>query len=120
MANEQNLKPFKKGYDPRRNLKGVPKDAIAARKLFRKVGAELLRIQEKQANGENVEYDITRMEAMIRLKFSSRAPADFQTILKAMYPGLLRDEVDVTSKGEKITWADFIKGTDDKSGASGE
>lgn len=95
-------KQFKKGYDPRRNLRGVPKDAIEARKFFRKIGAELLTIKEKDANGESVEYDITRLEAAVRLKFGSRAPKDFETILKAMFPGLLKDEVDVTSGGERI------------------
>lgn len=90
-----NLIPFKKGvYSPRRNLRGVPKDAIEARKFFRKVGAELLRIKEKQESGETVEYDLTRLEAMVRLKFSSKAPKDFETILKALYPGLLKDEVE--------------------------
>jgi len=102
VANNENLKPFNKGYDPRRNLRGVPKDAIEARKFFRKIGAELLRIKERQENGEAVEYDISRLEAMVRLKFSSKAPKDFETILKAMFPGLLKDEVDVTSGGEAL------------------
>lgn len=93
---------FKKGYDPRRNIRGTPKDAIEARKFFRKIGAELLRIREKQENGEAVEYDISRLEAMVRLKFSSKAPKDFETILKAMFPGLLKDEVDVTSGGRNL------------------
>lgn len=100
---------LKKGYDPRRNLRGVPKDAIEARKFFRKIGAELLRIKEKQENGETVEYDITRLEAAVRLKFSSKAPKDFETILKALYPGLLKDEIDLTSGGEKITVIEVVK-----------
>src|SRR3990172_1200492 len=94
---------FKKGYDPRRNLRGTPKDAITARKLFRQIAAELLTIHEKNERGETVEYDITRLEAAIRLKFGSRAPKDFETILKAMFPGLLKDELDVTSGGEALT-----------------
>ena len=102
MANNQNLIPLKKGYDPRRNLRGVPKDAIEARKFFRKIGAELLTIKERQANGEDVEYELTRLEAAVRLKFSSKAPKDFETILKVMFPGLLKDEVDVTSGGEAL------------------
>lgn len=95
MANNQNLKPFKKGYDPRRNLRGIPKDAVEARKFFRKIAAELLTIKEKGKNGETVEYEISRLEAAVRLKFSSRAPKDFETILKAMFPGLLKDEHEV-------------------------
>ena len=96
-------KQFKKGYDPRRNLRGVPRDTIKGRALIRKIGAELLHIKEKGENGEIVEYDITRAEAMIRLMFSSKAPADKQTLLKALWPGLVKDEVDVTSGGEKLT-----------------
>lgn len=91
---------FVKGYDPRRNLRGVPKDTIKGRALVRKIGAELIHIKEKLDNGESVEYDITRAEAMIRLMFSSRAPADKQTLLKALWPGLVKDELDVTSAGE--------------------
>lgn len=102
MANNQNLKPFKKGYDPRRNLRGTPKDAITARKLFRKIAAELLTIHEKNESGEAVDYELTRLEAMIRLMLSSKAPKDRETVLKAMFPGLLKDEVDVTSGGQTI------------------
>lgn len=88
------LKPFVKGYDPRRAIGRVPKKTPGARALFRRIGAELLTIKERQANGEDVEYDLTRLEAAIRLKFSSKAPKDFETILKALYPGLLKDEVE--------------------------
>jgi len=97
-------KPFKKGYDPRRNLRGVPKDTIKGRALVRKIGAELIHISEKQSNGEVVEYDITRAEAMIRLMYSSKAPADKQTLLKALWPGLVKDELDLTSGGERVTF----------------
>ena len=109
MANEENLKPFKKGYDPRRNLRGVPKDTIKGRALIRKIGAELIHIEDK-TTGES--YDITRAEAMIRLMYSSKAPADKQTLIKALWPGLVKDEVDLTSGGKQITWVQFI-GTDD-------
>jgi hypothetical protein len=34
--------------------------------------------------------------------FSSKAPADKQTILKGGYPGLLRDEVDLLSGGKPL------------------
>src|SRR3990170_4478613 len=86
--------------DPPRNLRGTPKDAITARKLFRQIAAELLTIHEKNEKGEPVEYDITRLEAAIRLKFGSRAPKDFETILKAMFPGLLKDELDINQSGD--------------------
>jgi hypothetical protein len=104
MANKKgvakNLRPFKKGDDPRRNLKGVPADAIAARKLFREIGAELLKLEERKKNGEVVITEISRLEAKIQLMFSSRNPRDSELILKAMYPGLLKDEVDVKGTGK--------------------
>ena len=90
-------KPFRKGYDPRRNLRGVPKEAIAARHFVRKIGAELIHVKEA-----GLEYDITRAEAMIRPMFSSKAPADKQTLIKALWPGLLKDELDITSGGKPI------------------
>lgn len=103
---EQPAKPgtFKKGYDPRRNLKGVPADAIAARKKIREIGAELAHVKEKVYDPETggmkeVEYDITRWNAMIRLMFSSRAPKDREMLLKAGLPGLLKDEVEMNHKG---------------------
>jgi len=100
--NTSGLKPLKKGYDMRRNLRGVPKTAIAGRKLIRQIGAELIHIREKSETGETVEYDLTRISAMIRLMFSSRAPADKQTLIKALWPGLLRDE-NITIDYTKLT-----------------
>ena len=92
--------PFKKGYDPRRNIRGVPKEAIQARKFFRKIGAELITIKEKQENGEDVEYEVTRLEDWVRSKFGGKSSKDFETVIKILYPGLLKDEVDVNNKGE--------------------
>jgi hypothetical protein len=100
--NTSGLKPLKKGYDPRRNLKGVPKTTIKGRALIRQIGAELIHVREKVDTGETVEYDITRVSALIRLMYSSKAPADKQTLLKALWPGMLREEIDLTSAGEKI------------------
>lgn len=108
-----NLKPFVKGYDPRRAIARVPKTSVKARELFRRIGAELLTIKERQANGEDVEYDLTRLEAAIRLKFSSKQPKDFETILKALYPGLLKDEVE-HSGSIALTWQEFVKSADTK------
>ena len=80
----------------KRNMRGVPPDAIRARHLIRRIAAELLKMP-------NSPEEITRIEAMLRVMFSSKAPADRQNILKALWPGLLKDEVDLTSGGEKIT-----------------
>ena len=106
-------KPFVKGYDPRRNLRGVPKDTIKGRALIRKIGAELIKISDPALG----DYEITRAEAMIRLMYSSKQPADKKALIDALWPGLLKQEIDVTTGGEKIGWAEFIKqAEDDKPG----
>ena len=91
---------FVKGYDPRRNLRGVPKDTIKGRALIRKIGAELIKISDPILG----EYEITRAEAMIRLMYSSKQPADKKALIDALWPGLLKQEVDITTGGEKITF----------------
>ena len=104
--------PFKKGYDPRRNLRGVPKEAIQARKFFRKIGAELITIKEKQNNGEDVEYEVTRLEDWVRSKFGGKSSKDFETVLKVLYPGLLKEEVDVNNSGEVKVVIEYIDDQD--------
>lgn len=98
-----NLKPFRPGYDPRRNLKGIPADAVAAREWFRNIGAELTTIRAKDENGKLTEYDVTRLEKLTREKFDSSNPRDFELLLKAMFPSLLKDEIDVTTNGKDVT-----------------
>jgi hypothetical protein len=99
-------KQFKKGYDSRRNISGVPSTAIEVRRLIQAIGAQKLPLpqSEKDKAARKRKKYITRLEALLTAMFSSRAPADKQTILKGGYPGLLKDEVDVTSGGEKITF----------------
>ena len=83
----EQLKPFAKNYDPRRNMRGVPKDALAVKRRLEKIGAELLTIEEKIKDPETgelvkVTYDLTRFDAMLRLMYSSKAPADRKEILE--------------------------------------
>lgn len=99
MANEQNLRPFKKGPDPRRNLRGVPKDAIEARRIVRRIAAELVKLPK---DSDGYQQELTRFELMIRAMLSSKAPADRAAILKILAPGALRDEVDLNASGEII------------------
>ncbi len=94
MANEQNLKPFKKGYDPRRNLKGVPGDAILMRQHMRKIAAEILE--------DNNGTEMTRLDAMLRLLWTSRNPAHNKLALQVLDPKILEEKVDVTSNGETL------------------
>jgi len=98
------------------NKKGIPSTAIEVRRLIQAIGAQKLPLpqsEQDKAARKRKKY-ITRLEALLTAMFSSRAPADKQTILKGGYPGLLKDEVDVTSGGEKITGIIQIIEHDDK------
>lgn len=89
----ENLKPLKKGFDPRRNLKGVPRDAILMRKHMRKIAAELIGADETE---------MTRLDALLRQLFTSRNPAHNKLALQVLDPKILQEHVDLTSGGEKI------------------
>ena len=102
MANNENLKPFVKGFDPRRNLKGISRDAVAMRKHMRQIAAELI--------GKD-ETEMTRLDALLRQLFTSRNPAHNKLALQVLDPKILVDNVDVTSGGEKIKIT--LKGFDD-------
>lgn len=90
--NDQNLVPFVKG-DKRCNRKGRPKSFDALRKLAIKIAGETI----PGANGD----DITRIEAMLRVLTSSKAPADRALFLAYAF-GKPKDEVDITTGGDKI------------------
>ena len=92
--NDENLKPFKKGYDPRRNVKGVPKDVLELRRLAKQVLAEQLEMPDKKK--------VRRLVAMLRRMTSANNPKAWEDVIKLAYPGALVDNVDLTSGGEKI------------------
>jgi hypothetical protein len=91
MANNENLQPFKKGYDPRRNVKGVPRDAVLMRQHMRKIAAELL--------GKEGE-EMTRLDAMLRLLFTSRNPAHNKLALQVLDPKILEEVTKQELTGE--------------------
>lgn len=84
---------FKKGYDPRRNIKGVPSDAILMRKHMRKIAAELIGAGETE---------MTRLDAMLRQLLTSRNPAHNKLALQVLDPKILQDHLDLTSGGEAL------------------
>lgn len=93
LENLKGRKPFVKGFDPRRNLKGVPRDAILMRNHMRKIAAELI--------GKD-ETEMTRLDAMLRQLWTSRNPAHNKLALQVLDPKILQENVDVTSGGEKV------------------
>ena len=94
LANLKKGKAFKKGFDVRRNLRGVPKGTAEFRTHMRKIAAELI--------GKD-ETEMTRYEAMCRMFFSSRNPAHNKLALQVLDPKILTEQVDVTSGGQAIT-----------------
>lgn len=86
--NLKGRKPFVKGFDPRRNLKGVPRDAILMRQHMRQIAAELI--------GKN-ETEMTRLDALLRLLFTSRNPAHNKMALQVLDPKILQDTLDLTT-----------------------
>ena len=92
---------FKKGFDPRRNMAGVPKDTVAMRRHMRKIAAELI------GSGDT---EMTRLDAALRQLWTSRNPAHNKLALQVLDPKILQENVDITSNGKiEIT----IKGFDD-------
>jgi len=87
-------KRFKKGFDPRRNLKGVPPDAIAMRKHMRKIAAEII-------GGDDTA--MTRLDALLRQLFTSRNPAHNKMALQVLDPKILTEQVDLTNSDGSFT-----------------
>ena len=92
-----NLKPFTPddpvtgAKDKRIHRGGKPKTFAQLRKLAQAIASEPLSDSEK----------LTRIEALLRLMSSSRAPADRKTFLEYAF-GKVKEEVDLTSGGEVI------------------
>jgi hypothetical protein len=96
----ENLIPFEKGKpDPRRNVKGVPKDIIELRHLAKNVLAEQL---EMPATAGRKAQRVRRLVAMLRRMTSTNNPAAWRDVIKLAYPGALVDEVDVKSDGKAL------------------
>jgi len=86
------LRPFKSG-DKRINRKGRPKNFDQVRALAQKIADEALLTPEGK---------ITRVEALLRVLTSSRAPADRALFLAYAY-GKPKDEIALSGDG-KITF----------------
>lgn len=92
---------FKKGYDPRRWMKGAPKkpkDKKRAEELLEHIIWDVLSEEIRNpSNGESID----RLRAMIRSMTTSRQSADKQAILDRI-AGKVTQNVDVTSDGKAL------------------
>ena len=91
LQNKPRGKQFTKGFDPRRNIRGVPKEALLMRKHMREIAAELI------GSGET---EMTRLDAMLRQLWTSRNPAHNKLALQVLDPKILTEQVDVNHSGE--------------------
>ncbi len=93
-------KQFKKGFDPRRNTRAVPKETTLIREKMRMIAAEII---------GNEETAMTRFEAMLRQLWTSRNPAHNKLALQVLDPKILTEHMDMTSDGEKLGTDDNVK-----------
>jgi hypothetical protein len=104
MANEQNLKPFKKGPDPRRNRKGRPKDIPGLRALV----LDILHEVATDKTGQPLEINghaATVLEAKLRQLIQSRNSRDTQIVFDYAF-GKVPAPVEVSGKdGAPLTIA---------------
>ncbi len=117
MANEQNLKPFKKGHDARRNMKGHPKKTYAAyieqiKKLgyvaplrdefYEMVGLLMVmteaHLKSFASNIDNPHWIRLLIIDMNDKKVRQKLMSDYRDWLF----GKAKQEMDVTSKGEQL------------------
>ena len=92
---------FKKGFDPRRNMAGVPKDTVAMRRHMRKIAAELI------GSGDT---EMTRLDAALRQLWTSRNPAHNKLALQVLDPKILTENIEYNGEG---TIKVIIEHTDD-------
>ncbi len=109
MANPASLKPFKKGYDARRNAKGRPKDIPGLKEL-------LLSIAHEDATGKDGQplvingHKATVIEAVMRQMLQSKNPRDRQIVLEYMF-GKVSNPVEIRGKDGgavvvQLTWGE--------------
>ena len=97
---EESSKPgtFKKGYDPRRWLKGQPKkpkDKKKAEELLEHIIWDVLSEEIRNpSNGESID----RLRAMIRSMTTSRQSADKQAILDRI-AGKVKQDLEINNTG---------------------
>lgn len=99
--NTSGLQPFKKGYDPRRNLKGKPSSFDQLRALAQQLA------NEKIGEGNvTILHDI-----LLKMATDKRLMKDFLEFAYGKVP--LSQIVDITSGGKALNWKMFINGDSD-------
>ena len=90
----KNLKPFKKGKDPRRNMNGRPKSFDVLRKLAQRVAGQ----DAVTKDGEI----LSRIELMFMAMSTSKNAADRRLFLEYAF-GKVKDELEVKTDTIEVT-----------------
>jgi len=101
MANPESLKPFTKGYDPRRNRKGRPKSFDALRALAQQIAREEVQMTDGTY--------MTRAELILRAWTVDKNPLYQKAFLEIAY-GKVPDKIDLGGNvAVPKTYAEWVK-----------
>jgi hypothetical protein len=96
MANNANLKPFKKGYDPRRWVSGRGKKPANQKKAEELLLSLMWDVLSEEITNPVTGEQVDRFRAMIRSMTTSRQPSDKQAILDRI-AGKVTQAVDISN-----------------------
>lgn len=101
MGREDNLKPFKKGFDERRNLKGCP----VGNKNRSTIVKKWLEVNSKEVNPITKELEDLTQEDIITLKQLEKAKDGdsnaYKLLMDSTY-GLPQQQTDITTNGQSL------------------
>jgi|GEM_PF-2530418 len=101
MANPESLKPFTKGYDPRRNRKGRPKSFDALRALAQQIAREEVQMTDGTY--------MSRAELILRAWTVDKNPLYQKAFLEIAY-GKVPDKIDLGGNvAVPKTYAEWVK-----------
>ncbi len=101
MANPESLKPFTKGYDPRRNRKGRPKSFDALRALAQQIAREEVQMTDGTY--------MSRAELILRAWTVDKNPLYQKAFLEIAY-GKVPDKIDLGGNvAVPKTYAESVK-----------
>lgn len=111
MANEQNLKPFKKGNDPRRNLNGRPKGVPDTKtRLMRYL--DIVQEIKNPVSGELEQFTVFEQMDLALIAKARKGDVRAYNALIERLEGKAKQAIDMTSNGEtlNVLAVEFVNG----------
>ncbi len=116
---EGNKGAFKKGYDPRRWLKGQPKKPKDKKKAEELLLHVIWDVLSEDLTNPHTGEKIDRLRAMIRSMTTSKQSADKQAILDRI-AGKVVQQIEQNNSGDQTLTVKIIKASDDTDNNQGE